>query len=199
MKLLYLFMVAGILTVSQASSIKLKTKNDEIIIDLDDKDVVEIEEVHNFESQPNYEVQNDAQEEPKGSENVEGVCPKCCHPKPAKWCNEHVCNSSNCRCSSEKIPGGKAASNTPQMIVLTFQNAVQSTNFRLYQELFEGRRNPNNCSASGTFFVSSKYTNYYYVQSLYSQGHEIGLNAAEELNLQNFWYDATVGDCLAFV
>ena len=92
----------------------------------------------------------------------------------AKPC-DNTCKAPNCRCSSWDIPGGLAPKDVPQMIVLTFQNAVSEQNYLPYRRIFS-RANPNNCSATGTFFVSHKYTDYYQVQSLWSQGHEIGDN-----------------------
>lgn len=66
---------------------------------------------------------------------------------------------------------------TPQMIVLTFDDAVNDVNFPLYEEIFHDssrkRLNPNGCPIKGTFFVSHEWTDYGAVQTLYSRGHEI--------------------------
>ena len=55
----------------------------------------------------------------------------------------------------------------PQMILLSFNGAVNVDNFRIYEDIFNDKTaiNPNNCSAKGTFFVSHKYTNYSAVQA----------------------------------
>lgn len=37
------------------------------------------------------------------------------------------------------------------------------------------RRNQNGCPIVGTFFVSHDYTDYTVIQSLYFEGHEIGI------------------------
>ena len=55
----------------------------------------------------------------------------------------------------------------PQMILLSFNGAVNVDNFRIYEDIFNDKTaiNPNNCSAKGTFFVSHKYSNYSAVQA----------------------------------
>ena len=53
----------------------------------------------------------------------------------------------------------------PQMITITFDDAINVNNVDLYNEIFNGaRKNPNGCDIKGTFFVSHKYTNYSAVQ-----------------------------------
>ena len=54
----------------------------------------------------------------------------------------------------------------PQMILISFNGAVNVDNFKIYEEIFNEKNaiNPNNCTAKGTFFVSHKYTNYSAVQ-----------------------------------
>lgn len=47
---------------------------------------------------------------------------------------------------------------TPQMILLTFDGAVNLNNFDLYKKVFDGKRkNPNGCDIRGTFFISHEY------------------------------------------
>lgn len=49
-------------------------------------------------------------------------------------------------------------SQTPQMILLTFDGAVNLNNFDLYKKVFDGKRkNPNGCDIKGTFFISHEY------------------------------------------
>jgi hypothetical protein len=63
------------------------------------------------------------------------------------------------------------------MILISFNGAVNSDNFRIYDDIFSDKTavNPNNCSTKATFFVSHKYTNYSAVQVIRSQqlqGHD---------------------------
>ena len=75
-----------------------------------------------------------------------------------------------------QIPGDVEAANTPQMVTITFNGAINQDNIWIYQDIFkEERLNPNGCQIKGSFFVSHKYTNYSAVQELHRKGHEIGV------------------------
>jgi hypothetical protein len=82
----------------------------------------------------------------------------------------------------------------PQMIVITFDDAVNDENWSLYQvscgiwrrildsplqdKIFPPNyKNPNGCPIHGTFYVSHQYTNYAMVQKLWNQGHEIAVHS----------------------
>lgn len=65
----------------------------------------------------------------------------------------------------------------PQMITLTFDDAINNNNMDLYQLIFDGRQNPNQCNIKATFFVSHKYTNYSAVQEMHRLGHEIAVHS----------------------
>ena len=111
-------------------------------------------------------------------------------PDLSKPCNQTACRLPDCLCSDTKIPGGMPVGGVPQMVVLSFQGAVNDQNYQLYRRLFDGRHNPNGCPVTGSFYVSHEWTNYYQVQSLYSQGHEIGDRAVTE-GSQDYWSKAT--------
>lgn len=62
----------------------------------------------------------------------------------------------------------------PQIVMLTFDDSVNDLNKVLYQDLFEkGRKNPNGCPITATFYVSHEWTDYSQVQNLYVDGHEM--------------------------
>lgn len=70
--------------------------------------------------------------------------------------------------------GGIPVEQTPQIVLLTFDDAVNDLNKPLYSDLFEnGRKNPNGCPISATFYVSHEWTDYSQVQNLYADGHEM--------------------------
>uniref|UniRef100_A0A1B0CKK6 NodB homology domain-containing protein n=1 Tax=Lutzomyia longipalpis TaxID=7200 RepID=A0A1B0CKK6_LUTLO len=72
------------------------------------------------------------------------------------------------------MAGDLAVEETPQIVLITFDDAVNDLNRGTYAELFErGRVNPNGCPISGTFYVSHEWTDYVQVQNLYADGHEI--------------------------
>lgn len=70
--------------------------------------------------------------------------------------------------------GGIPVEQTPQIVLLTFDDAVNDLNKPLYTDLFEnGRKNPNDCPITATFYVSHEWTDYSQVQNLYVDGHEM--------------------------
>ncbi|GAB6019417.1 Cytidine deaminase 5 [Chamberlinius hualienensis] len=95
---------------------------------------------------------------------------------PAKRCDPSICNLPDCFCGGNQIsPGGLKTDDIPQMVLITFDDAVNDINWPLYEQLFyKGRKNPNGCSISATFYVSHEWTDYGKVQTLYSDGNEIG-------------------------
>uniref|UniRef100_A0A0K8SHL0 Chitin-binding type-2 domain-containing protein n=2 Tax=Lygus hesperus TaxID=30085 RepID=A0A0K8SHL0_LYGHE len=94
--------------------------------------------------------------------------------KTAAKCRKDVCLIPDCSCGGKDIPGELTLEETPQIVLLTFDDSVNDLNKGLYEDLFEkGRVNPNGCPISGTFYVSHEWTDYSQVQNLYSNGHEI--------------------------
>ena len=85
------------------------------------------------------------------------------------------------------------------MILITFDDAVTNQNHQLYTSIFnENRRNPNGCPIRGTFYVSHEWSEYFLVQNLYSDGHEIGSHSiSHTLPGKNFtksdWADEISG------
>ena len=108
--------------------------------------------------------------------------PKAVYPTPqpystASKCDPKMCRVPDCNCGSSSIPGGgsiRSSESVPQMIMITFDDAINDLNFEIYEEIFNsGRKNPNGCPLLGTFYVSHEWTDYGQVQSLYSKGHEM--------------------------
>lgn len=101
-------------------------------------------------------------------------------PNSAPPCDPAVCNLPDCFCSEDgtAIPGDLPAKDVPQMITITFDDAINNNNIGLYKEIFNGKRkNPNGCDIKSTFFVSHKYTNYSAVQEMHRKGHEIAVHS----------------------
>ncbi|XP_054929132.1 uncharacterized protein [Dermacentor andersoni] len=89
-------------------------------------------------------------------------------------CEARKCRLPDCHCGGADIPGDLPPHETPQVVLLTFDDAVNDLNFDHYTEIFDtGRRNPNGCPIRGTFYVSHEWTDYGQVQTLYSKGHEM--------------------------
>ena len=112
--------------------------------------------------------------------------------EPAKPCDPDKCKLPDCFCSGTQIPGNLSASSIPQIVMITFDAAVNIDGFSLYEELFNGQfKNPNECNISATFFVSHEYTDYCMVQALYNQRHEIADNSISRRLPISWWKTAT--------
>ncbi|XP_014276543.1 trichohyalin [Halyomorpha halys] len=94
--------------------------------------------------------------------------------KTAAKCRKDVCLLPDCYCGGKDVPGELTPEETPQIVLLTFDDSVNDLNKGLYSDLFDkGRVNPNGCPIGATFYVSHEWTDYSQVQNLYAGGHEI--------------------------
>ncbi|XP_011497525.1 PREDICTED: uncharacterized protein LOC105361915 isoform X2 [Ceratosolen solmsi marchali] len=113
-------------------------------------------------------------------------------------CDKNQCQLPQCWCSTDgtEIPGNLSSPVIPQMIMVTFEDAINSENFELFTKLFnEERKNPNGCPIRATFFVSHEHTNYRDVQHLWNLGHEIAIHSVTHREPQDWWMqNATIED-----
>ena len=63
----------------------------------------------------------------------------------AERCDPSYCRLPNCFCGGSEIPGGLKPENTPQFVLLTFDDAVNGLNREFFNKLFKDRVNPNQC------------------------------------------------------
>lgn len=91
----------------------------------------------------------------------------------ATKCDNRICQLPDCKCGDTLTPAGLDPKVIPQVVLLTFDDAVNDLNWEIYEELFNGRSNPNGCPILATFYVSHEWTDYGQVQTLYSRGHEM--------------------------
>lgn len=73
---------------------------------------------------------------------------------------------------STSPPGGLTPEQTPQMILITFDDAVNASIFADIQKI-AGHQNPDGSPVAFTFYVSTNWTDYYLVHQLHAAGHEI--------------------------
>ncbi|XP_046746909.1 chitin deacetylase 1 isoform X1 [Diprion similis] len=132
-------------------------------------------------------------------ESDENACTVETDPNRAPDCDPTQCVLPDCYCSADgtRIPGNIDIQQVPQMITLTFNGAVNVDNIDLYDDVFNGRLNPNGCQIRGTFFVSHKYTNYSAVQDLHRRGHEIGVFSLTHKDDPQYWTQGSYDDWLA--
>ncbi|CAK9825020.1 Chitin deacetylase 1 [Anthophora retusa] len=118
----------------------------------------------------------------------------------AEKCDTANCQLPYCFCSRDGtiIPGGLHPDETPQMVIMTFDGAINHNNFDHYQKIFAtDRLNPNNCPLKGTFFISHEYCNYNMVQSLAHDGHEIATETISlQKGLEDKGYEEWVGEMI---
>lgn len=110
----------------------------------------------------------------------ENACTVDTDPNRAPPCDQNQCVLPDCFCSADgtQIPGRLEPNTVPQMITITFDDAINNNNIDIYEKIFkEGRNNPNGCQIKATFFVSHKYTNYSAVQELHRRGHEMAAHS----------------------
>jgi len=135
----------------------------------------------------------------------ENACDIDSDPNRAPPCDTTICKLPDCFCSEDgtQVPGklcpvgpaGSDCNNVPQMITVTFDDAINNNNIDLYREIFnKQRKNPNGCDIKASFFVSHKYTNYSSVQEMHYLGHEIAAHSITHNDDEQFWTQATVDD-----
>lgn len=82
------------------------------------------------------------------------------------------------------IPGGVAAKNTPQMILISYSGSVtEDTRTKIRSLMPDTIKNPDGCPASITIFTVGKNSDYCEIHKLYVRGHEI---ATQGFNLTNY-------------
>merc|ERR1711962_1069197 len=122
-------------------------------------------------------------------------------PNAAPPCDKDICKLPDCFCSEHgsEVPGDLCPNNercdrVPQMITITFDDAINNNNIDLYDEIFKYRKNPNGCDIKATFFVSHKYTNYSAVQDMHRKGHEIAAHSITHKDDESYWTEASTDD-----
>ncbi|GAB6027928.1 Cytidine deaminase 5 [Chamberlinius hualienensis] len=117
----------------------------------------------------------------------------------ATACYNTVCQLPNCFCGGNQVsPGNLQPEEIPQIVVLTFDDAVNDLNWKLYTRLyFQDRKNPNGCPIKSTFYVSHEWTDYSKVQNLYASGHEIASHSISHGDGRDYskkkWYNEIYG------
>ncbi|KAG2022544.1 hypothetical protein CC2G_000285 [Coprinopsis cinerea AmutBmut pab1-1] len=109
---------------------------------------------------------------------------------PGYSCDPSTCRLPTCQCASTSPPGGLSPSETPQFIVFTADDAIQSYTLDAVNQFLAHRRNPNGCAPKMTYFTSLGFTNYTLVTDWYAAGNEIadhtmthvGSPSVEEIN-----------------
>lgn len=95
-------------------------------------------------------------------------------------CDPSACMLPNCRCYNDPAaPGGLEKPDIPQIVMVSFEGAINSENIDYYRPIFTDVNNPNNCPARGTFFLQDSGSDYNLVKLLRTEGHEIGVHSVD--------------------
>ncbi|XP_015588162.1 uncharacterized protein LOC107264439 [Cephus cinctus] len=112
--------------------------------------------------------------------------------KLADPCNEATCKLPECKCSgtdsNSKIPIDKI----PQIVLLTFDDAVNYLTYDYFQDALFDLKNPDGCPIGVTHFLSHEYTDYTKVHDLWKRGHEIALHSVSHSAVYNYWRNIDV-------
>jgi len=113
-------------------------------------------------------------------------------------CNPAVCRLPDCYCGGSDIPGNLTKESIPQLVLLTFDDAVNGLNKEFFKKLFNNRVNPNGCPIKSTFYISHEWTDYSQVQDLYADGHEVASHTVTHSHGTNFneekWANEVIGE-----
>ena len=112
---------------------------------------------------------------------------------PAQPCDESQCKLPDCRCAGTDIPGGLPVSDTPQIVMISFDDGVRVIDYEsYYSPVFSGRKNPNGCPIVLTLFASHNYTDYALVEELYyTHGYEMADHSVTHREPVDWWSSAT--------
>lgn len=112
---------------------------------------------------------------------------------PAQPCDESQCKLPDCRCASTDTPGGLSLSDTPQIVMISFDDGVRVIDYEsYYSKVFNGRKNPNGCPIGLTLFVSHNYTDYALVEDLsFDYGYEMADHSVTHREPIDWWKSAT--------
>ncbi|XP_014671834.1 PREDICTED: uncharacterized protein LOC106812464 [Priapulus caudatus] len=109
----------------------------------------------------------------------------------ADWCDYEQCKLPDCRCSGTDIPGGLPVHQIPQIVMVSFDDAVQDRWKADVENVLSDHKNPNGCPVGATFFVSHEYTSYQLVEEYYSKGYEIASHSISHYSYQDWWKNAS--------
>uniref|UniRef100_A0A336M0N0 CSON009775 protein n=1 Tax=Culicoides sonorensis TaxID=179676 RepID=A0A336M0N0_CULSO len=110
----------------------------------------------------------------------------------ADLCQPWICKTPDCKCTSIDSGGNFPVEKTPQLVMVTFDDAVTALNYEFIEKSLYKHKNPDGCPAQATFYVSHEYTDYSKVHNLWANGHEIALHSITHSPYNSYWRNASV-------
>jgi len=114
-------------------------------------------------------------------------------PCPAERCDTKNCVLPDCFCSGNETVLEDPAKKKPQLVFLTFDDALTDLASReFYDDIFgtptEHRlSNPNGCALRATHYITHSYTDYSLVNKWWHYGHEIASHSITHRTNQTYW------------
>lgn len=93
-------------------------------------------------------------------------------------------------------PGGLAPQDVPQMILITFDDAVNQPVYERIN-LIRDHQNPDGSPVAFTFYVSNNFTNYWQLHELHASGHEIAIHTLTHTTGEQTTYRRWVEEIIA--
>ncbi|EFX88071.1 hypothetical protein DAPPUDRAFT_191866 [Daphnia pulex] len=107
-------------------------------------------------------------------------------------CDSTTCILPDCLCMNTTPPMGLNLEEIPQMVFMTFDDAVSNWMYPTYEKIFGNRTNPNGCDISMTFFVTHLGTNYQLVNEFFNRGHEIASHSVSHKDDYPYWMNNSI-------
>ncbi|CAG8460835.1 4935_t:CDS:2 [Paraglomus occultum] len=117
----------------------------------------------------------------------------------AYTCDPTTCVSPNCFCASTTPPGNIPIDQVPQFFVLSFDDAMQpamqpsndtfiqdthpNSAHLVFDTLMKGKKNPNGCPITATYFLQTYYTDFGLVTNWYAAENEVADHTMTHPNL----------------
>ncbi len=95
------------------------------------------------------------------------------------------CASPDCVCANIQPPGGLDPTNVPQIVLITFDDAVSTGTYAVCQSILTNHVNPNGTPIQATFYINTDWNDYRLTQQLYAQGHEIAIHTMTHTTTTN--------------
>lgn len=107
-------------------------------------------------------------------------------------CNENNCSGPDCRCFSTSPPDNLKPEEIPQLVFLTFDEAITQSNILKYRSILQDRKNPNDCPIAITYFVTHNSNDYTFTHELFYAGSEIASGSISHATPASTWALKTV-------
>ncbi|XP_046449601.1 chitin deacetylase 8-like isoform X3 [Daphnia pulex] len=107
-------------------------------------------------------------------------------------CDSTKCVLPDCLCMSTSPPMGLLQEEIPQMVFITFDDAIGDWMYPTYAKIFGNRTNPNGCDIGMTFYVTHEGTNYRLVNEFFNRGNEIASHTVTHKNEYSYWMNTSI-------